>query len=88
MDGIRYVVNYDYPNSSEDYIHRIGRTGRSNTTGTSYAFFTPNNGRQARDLVSVLKEANQVSRYMDSFVINIINPSNFGMPLHRPISTA
>ncbi|XP_069677928.1 ATP-dependent RNA helicase p62-like isoform X2 [Periplaneta americana] len=59
VDGIKYVINFDYPNSSEDYIHRIGRTGRSNTTGTSYAFFTPNNSRQARDLVSVLREANQ-----------------------------
>lgn len=60
MEGIKYVINFDYPNSSEDYIHRIGRTGRSDTTGTSYAFFTPSNFRQAKDLVSVLKEANQV----------------------------
>ena len=60
MEGIKYVINYDYPNSSEDYIHRIGRTGRSDSTGTSYAFFTPSNFRQAKDLVSVLKEANQV----------------------------
>ncbi|RZC40547.1 ATP-dependent RNA helicase p62, partial [Asbolus verrucosus] len=60
VEGIKYVINYDYPNSSEDYIHRIGRTGRSDTTGTSYAFFTPSNFRQAKDLVSVLKEANQV----------------------------
>lgn len=60
VEGIKYVINFDYPNSSEDYIHRIGRTGRSDTTGTSYAFFTPSNFRQAKDLVSVLKEANQV----------------------------
>ncbi|CAH0546381.1 unnamed protein product [Brassicogethes aeneus] len=60
VEGIKYVINYDYPNSSEDYIHRIGRTGRSDTTGTSYAFFTPGNFKQARDLVSVLSEANQV----------------------------
>lgn len=53
------MINFDYPNSSEDYIHRIGRTGRRNTTGTSYAFFTPNNSRQAKDLISVLQEANQ-----------------------------
>lgn len=59
VDGIRHVVNYDYPQSSEDYIHRIGRTGRSDTTGTSYAFFTDNNARQAQDLVSVLREAKQ-----------------------------
>ncbi|XP_052754912.1 ATP-dependent RNA helicase p62-like [Galleria mellonella] len=59
VDGIKYVINFDYPNSSEDYIHRIGRTGRSKTKGTSYAFFTPSNSRQAKDLVSVLQEANQ-----------------------------
>lgn len=59
VDGIRHVINYDYPGSSEDYIHRIGRTGRSDTRGTSYTFFTENNARQASDLVSVLREAKQ-----------------------------
>ncbi|XP_066991485.1 ATP-dependent RNA helicase p62 isoform X2 [Anabrus simplex] len=59
VEGIKFVINFDYPNSSEDYIHRIGRTGR-NSKGTSYAFFTAKNGRQARDLVSVLREANQM----------------------------
>ncbi|KAG5884650.1 hypothetical protein JTB14_005395 [Gonioctena quinquepunctata] len=60
VEGIKYVVNYDYPHSSEDYIHRIGRTGRSDTIGTSYAFFTPSNYKQAKDLVSVLNETNQI----------------------------
>jgi len=60
VDGIKYVINYDYPHSSEDYIHRIGRTGRSDTTGTSYAFFTPSNYKHAKDLISVLQEAKQV----------------------------
>lgn len=59
MDGIKYVINFDFPNSSENYIHRIGRTGRCNATGTSYAFFTPQDSRQAKDLISVLQEANQ-----------------------------
>jgi len=59
VDGIKFVVNYDYPQNSEDYIHRIGRTGRSQTFGTSYTFFTQNNAKQARDLASVLQEANQ-----------------------------
>ncbi|KAG5872434.1 putative ATP-dependent RNA helicase DDX17, partial [Gonioctena quinquepunctata] len=60
VEGIKYVVNYDYPHSSEDYVHRIGRTGRSDTIGTSYAFFTPSNFKQAKDLVSVLNETNQI----------------------------
>ncbi|XP_073816415.1 ATP-dependent RNA helicase Rm62 isoform X2 [Musca autumnalis] len=59
VDGIKYVINFDYPQSSEDYIHRIGRTGRSNTTGTSYAFFTRNNSKQSKALLDVLREANQ-----------------------------
>lgn len=28
VDDIKYVINYDYSNNSEDYVHRIGRTGR------------------------------------------------------------
>ncbi|CAB3365153.1 Hypothetical predicted protein [Cloeon dipterum] len=60
VEDVKFVINFDYPNSSEDYIHRIGRTGRSCQSGTSYAFFTPSNSRQAKDLVSVLREANQV----------------------------
>ncbi|XP_046746942.1 ATP-dependent RNA helicase p62-like isoform X2 [Diprion similis] len=60
VDDVRYVINFDYPSSSQDYIHRIGRTGRSQNTGTSYAFFTPQDARQAKDLINVLQEANQV----------------------------
>ncbi|KAJ8681852.1 hypothetical protein QAD02_017644 [Eretmocerus hayati] len=60
VDDVKYVINFDYPSSSEDYIHRIGRTGRCQATGTSYAFFTPQNGRQAKDLINVLREANQI----------------------------
>merc|ERR1712025_986336 len=60
VDDVKFVINYDYPNNSEDYIHRIGRTGRKGNTGTSYTLFTPNNAPKARDLVSVLTEAKQV----------------------------
>ena len=60
VDDVKFVINFDYPNCSEDYVHRIGRTGRSQRTGTAYTFFTPNNSKQAQDLVGVLTEANQV----------------------------
>ncbi|XP_075888636.1 putative ATP-dependent RNA helicase DDX5 isoform X2 [Nelusetta ayraudi] len=59
VEDVKFVINFDYPNNSEDYIHRIGRTARSQKTGTAYTFFTPNNMRQAGDLISVLREANQ-----------------------------
>jgi len=60
VEDVKFVINYDYPNCSEDYVHRIGRTGRSQKTGTAYTFFTPSNSKQAKDLVEVLREANQV----------------------------
>lgn len=59
MDDVKYVINFDYPSSSEDYIHRIGRTGRKHQTGTAYAFFTTQNMRHAGDLIEVLREAGQ-----------------------------
>jgi len=60
VDDVKFVINYDYPNCSEDYVHRIGRTGRAENKGTSYTFFTPKNGNKAKDLIGLLKEANQV----------------------------
>lgn len=62
VEDVKFVINYDYPNNSEDYVHRIGRTGRSNNTGTAYTLFTFQNSAKANDLINVLKEANQVSR--------------------------
>ncbi|XP_072319926.1 probable ATP-dependent RNA helicase DDX17 [Eucyclogobius newberryi] len=59
VEDVKFVINYDYPSSSEDYVHRIGRTARSTNKGTAYTFFTPGNMRQARDLVRVLEEARQ-----------------------------
>lgn len=59
VSDIKYVINYDYPNNMEDYIHRIGRTGRHNATGTSHAFFTEEDASKAKDLISVLRDANQ-----------------------------
>lgn len=68
VEDVKFVINYDYPNNSEEYIHRIGRTGRSNNTGTAYTLFTIQNASKANDLVNVLKEANQVRQ---SFALKI-----------------
>ena len=56
---MKFVINYDFPSGTEDYVHRIGRTGRSNKKGTAYTFFTRDNIKQAADLVAVLQEAKQ-----------------------------
>merc|ERR1711865_282318 len=59
VKDITLVINYDFPNGIEDYVHRIGRTGRAGAKGASHTFFTSNNAKQSRDLVRVLSEANQ-----------------------------
>ena len=59
IEDVKFVINYDYPNCSEDYVHRIGRTGRASNTGTAYTFFTQTNAHKARDLIGVLREAGQ-----------------------------
>ena len=40
VDNIDFVFNYDFPNSCEDYIHRIGRTARGGKTGTAVTMLT------------------------------------------------
>jgi len=48
VDGISHVINYDTPTSAEDYIHRIGRTGRADTTGDALTFVARNEEQHLR----------------------------------------
>ena len=41
VDALEHVVNFDVPGTSEDYIHRVGRTGRADATGEAYTFVSP-----------------------------------------------
>lgn len=75
VEDIKFVINFDYPSSSEDYVHRIGRTARAGNTGTAYTFFTPDNVKQANDLVNVLREANQV---INPKLLQLAENSRFG----------
>lgn len=48
VDGISHVINFDTPNQAEDYIHRIGRTGRAQTTGDAVTFVSHEEERHVR----------------------------------------
>ena len=50
VDGISHVVNYDFPMHAEDYVHRIGRTGRAQAIGDAISFVTPEDHAELRAL--------------------------------------
>ena len=50
VDGISHVVNYDFPMHVEDYVHRIGRTGRANAVGDAISFVTSEDHAELRAL--------------------------------------
>lgn len=67
IPNVKHVVNYDLPTDIDDYVHRIGRTGRAGNTGMSTAFFNRGNRGVVRDLLDLLKEANQeVPAFLES----------------------
>lgn len=67
IPNVKHVVNYDLPTDIDDYVHRIGRTGRAGNTGISTAFFNRGNRGVVRDLIDLLKEANQeVPSFLES----------------------
>ena len=59
IEGIQNIINMDFPNIAEDYIHRIGRTARADNCGFAYTFFTPQNYKHSNELLRILRESNQ-----------------------------
>jgi ATP-dependent RNA helicase DDX5/DBP2 len=60
VKDIRYVINFDFPKTIEDYVHRIGRTGRAGAKGTAITFIDQQqDARIAQKLISLLKKAKQ-----------------------------
>jgi ATP-dependent RNA helicase DDX3X len=74
IPNVTHVINYDLPSDIDDYVHRIGRTGRAGNTGISTAFFNRGNRNITRDLLDLLKEANQE---VPSFLEAVVRESGF-----------
>ncbi len=56
VKNISHVVNYDIPIDPENYVHRIGRTGRIGADGIAIAFVTPEQGGQLTDIESYINK--------------------------------
>jgi len=59
IKGVGLVVNYDAANNSEDYVHRIGRTGRAGAKGFSITFFSSKDGGKAKGVVDIMDRTGQ-----------------------------
>ena len=50
ITGISHVINYDIPDQAEDYVHRVGRTGRMGAAGKAFTFVTAEEGKQLTEV--------------------------------------
>ncbi len=60
IDKLRYVINYDIPNESETYVHRIGRCGRAGEDGISISICEPEENVYIRDIEKLIKQKIQI----------------------------
>jgi len=63
INGIELVINYDLPDSSPDYVHRIGRTARAGKSGKAISLATPNQLKNIRDIESLIKMTLNVTEH-------------------------
>jgi ATP-dependent RNA helicase DDX3X len=59
ISNVKIVINFDVPNDIDDYVHRIGRTGRAGTCGEAISFFNDKNRPVANELLNLLRETQQ-----------------------------
>ncbi|ORY54037.1 P-loop containing nucleoside triphosphate hydrolase protein [Neocallimastix californiae] len=76
VKDLNLVINYECPNHLEDYVHRVGRTGRAGNKGTAYTFVTPQQDKYANDIVNALKMSHteippELQKLADEFVSKV-----------------
>ncbi|KAK4481197.1 hypothetical protein RD792_012079 [Penstemon davidsonii] len=80
---VAHVINFDLPRSVDDYVHRIGRTGRAGQSGLATAFFTKRNAPLAKALVELMQEANQeIPTWLDEYSKNSYGGGGSGRSSH------
>jgi ATP-dependent RNA helicase RhlE len=86
VSGIELVVNYDLPSTSDDYVHRIGRTARAGASGHAITFAMPDEFREVRAIERLIRKSLPVSKLPELPFIKPLQPSqSFGSPAqNRP----
>jgi ATP-dependent RNA helicase RhlE len=74
VDDLEYVINYEIPNISETYVHRIGRTGRAGANGTAISFCDADEKEYLRDIEKLITKK-----------IQVVNDHPFPLIDHNPV---
>ena len=83
VEGISHVVNFDFPMHAEDYVHRIGRTGRADAIGDAISFVTPDDEPYVRDLERMTKKTIARKRVEGFDYSEVHAPSHQPRPMHQ-----
>jgi ATP-dependent RNA helicase RhlE len=73
VDAITHVINYDVPHTPEDYVHRIGRTGRVDATGDAFTLMSPEEK----------KEVVAIERFLGNTILRVMMP-DFDYDTRKP----
>jgi superfamily II DNA/RNA helicase len=76
--SITHVINYDLPKVAEDYVHRIGRTGRAGATGIAISFAAPDDGQQLKQIERYT--GRQIERHVVAGMEPTLKPRSGGAP--------
>ncbi len=82
VSNISHIINYDLPQSSDDYVHRVGRTGRMGREGVAYSFVTPEQGielTRIEMLINTLLKRDEIEGFL--------TVASSAPPREAPVST-
>lgn len=94
VKGIELVINYDLPENPEDYVHRIGRTGRAGMSGKAISFALPDQGSKVREIERLTRIYLPISKlpdlpavaYTPSYIPHTFNRNNYAPRRNKPSS--
>ena len=85
VEALEHVVNFDVPATPEDYIHRVGRTGRADLTGDAYTFAAPEEAQLVRDIEKKLGKPIP-KRMLEDFDYSAKTEEPLEVPIHERIA--
>ncbi len=87
VDDLQFVINYEIPNISETYVHRIGRTGRAGANGTAFSFCDAEEKSDLKNIEKLIGKKIPQKRRTSLSTDKTINPEKEPKRQHQPRNT-